>query len=153
MSDTAKTRIKRYRQYNSIYEYRFKGFKCYYCGDTAQTVDHVPPLDYVYMYGTDHCSREGIELIKVPACKECNSKILNDVHLVTLEERVLYVYKGIQKYHKKVLAMPNHEEDELAELGYALRVSITDDVVKKQWIENRLQYMEDVYDLEDEVDG
>lgn len=46
---------------------------CAYCGSVATTVDHVPPKG---LYTEER--RRGLNLVTVPACKECNEQTAKD---------------------------------------------------------------------------
>lgn len=61
---------------------------CTYCGDYATTYDHVPPRT-VSPQST----------YTVPACDMCNSRILHDVHILTVIERRLYVQHYLMTGH------------------------------------------------------
>lgn len=45
-----------------------KNEPCCYCGDVADTKDHIPPKSFFSLE-----ERAAIQLIKVPACKKCNN--------------------------------------------------------------------------------
>lgn len=65
----------------NIYELRIKHLpKCTYCNEPATTRDHVPP----------RCLLPFNEKT-VPACRRCNSGILRDLPLPTVELRKTYV--------------------------------------------------------------
>lgn len=64
---------------------------CVYCGDPATTRDHVVPRSWRYTTYT------------VPACVDCNCRILRDVPLFTVEDRRAYVAT-----HKKVRSAPQN---------------------------------------------
>jgi hypothetical protein len=137
---------KRYEVINCAYTMVHVGFKCYYCGDSAQTVDHSPPISYVYAIGTEEALARGLELVKVPCCTECNSVHLGDKPLLTLTDRAKAVYDGIQRRHKRVLGMPNWYDEDLEELGHTLRSKVDDSALVKKWVERRLEYIETVHE-------
>lgn len=63
--------------------------QCAYCGDPATTKDHVPPRAF-----------RPQSILTVPACVMCNSKILGDKALMTVEVRKAYVVRFLETSKK-----------------------------------------------------
>jgi len=126
------------RFYNELY----RGATCCYCGDRAETLDHIPPLDVVYHKGLDYFEIRGIQLVTVSACKNCNS-ILGSKAIYTVQHRVLELYKVMLKKHEKLLKMPDWSEKDLYELKGNLRRMVRNHVKAKKFLERRLAFMED----------
>ena len=119
----------------------FKGLTvCYYCGDPASTIDHVPPLDFVDAYGSDHCVRYDIDMVKVPSCSECN-RHLGNRPLLTLRDRAEFIYDDISRTYKRIIELPDWTADEIDGMGDGMRGTIEEEQVKKQWVESRLTFI------------
>jgi len=126
------------------YKWLFKGGKCYYCGDLADTKDHVPPVSAAYSFGADYFTEKKIPLLKVPACRSCNL-LLGSLPYWTLGSRVKYLYERIQKKYHKILASEEWDDEELEELGYNLKNYIETHQNFHSWLERRLEFMEDCF--------
>lgn len=138
---------RRYRLVESHYK-RLPGdwSNCVYCGDIADTADHVPPMKRVWAHGVDYYTQQGFDIVKAPCCRECNS-VLGDRDLPTIEERAIHMYAAIQKRYKPILACPEWDIEELDELDYSLRAHIEDQACLRLWVERRLQFIESVYQV------
>ena len=135
----------RYDVLNERYEVFYKGPKCYYCClNPADTMDHCPPISIDYSYGAEALHDRGVKLLKVSACRECNS-ILGDQNLLFLQKRVRYVYDKLLIRYKKQLYAPNWSEREIDLLDYTLACMIKKHCDIKYWIERRLEMMEDIH--------
>jgi len=53
---------------------------------------------------------------KVPACQECNS-LLGSVLLTTVQERRHELKRRLRDKYRRIVSMPEWDEDELAELS------------------------------------
>lgn len=68
---------------------------CYYCNEPATEHDHVPPIAYIgkeILLGNYEIINQ-IELLLIPACRECNRR-LSAKPLLTPEERREYIEKS-----------------------------------------------------------
>ena len=90
---------------------------CTYCGETADTYDHVAPVSSVN--GGRRASVRNRKLC-VPACRECNS-VLGNRGGDTVGDRAAYLVGRYLKRYRKSLAQPDWSEDEMAELGPNMR--------------------------------
>ncbi len=68
---------------------------CTYCGEPADTRDHVPPKVVAPF------NRK-----TVPACHRCNCSILLDKFLITVEERRAYVLKVLRRQDDQLSPRP-----------------------------------------------
>jgi 5-methylcytosine-specific restriction endonuclease McrA len=117
---------------------------CYYCGEIANTVDHVIPkslLDKINSLEDEEVAQElkSKRKLTVPACKECNCVLSNSFQR-SLQERKTHLKKRLRRRYKKLLEMPNWAEDELKEIGPNLRHYILAGISKKESIERRLRW-------------
>lgn len=108
--------------------------RCAYCGDPADTLDHVVPRSYddTASFGRDKC---------VPACATCNT-MLGNVFFHTVGERAAYLVRGYRWRYRKVLRSVAWDDDELAELGYALRKSVTASIKIKHDVVSKIEHLE-----------
>ena len=92
---------------------------CSYCGEYAETYDHVIPISY------KHVSRrlEVGNREAIPCCRECNS-LLGNVFLHTVSYRAEYLIKKYKRRYSKIIKTPNWDMDELEDMGEGMRKSI-----------------------------
>ena len=109
---------------------------CVYCGMTAQARDHIVPHSYAAIEGV---SRDWQLSKIVPACTECNSLLSNLMH-TTIATRALFLVGKLSVRYKKLLASPNWSEEELDELGAALRGHVRGEQSKKKLVQARIEY-------------
>lgn len=115
----------RYDDHISLY-----GKDCYYCGQYADTVDHVPAVNMIKFY-TNYYK------ILVKTCRECNF-CLSDRMLPTLISRLEFLDKKYRKRYLKLLKQPEWNEEELGELKGSLKKYVEEEVKNKFRIEKRL---------------
>jgi len=111
---------------------------CYYCGATANSIDHVPPtsartrlvdlgLQYKYPFK------------EVNACRECNSA-LGARGIWTLAARKRYIKRYLLRKYKKYLRVPNWGERELKATGQTLREYTLSSIIIRDIIRNRIAW-------------
>lgn len=104
---------------------------CYYCGQSADTEDHVPALSHARNFGADYFRKAEIPFVLVPACRECNS-LLGNRELFTLAERHFFIKEAIAKHYKEVLKTKDFTEDELDDMGEGLRSIVCASIALKK---------------------
>jgi ethanolamine ammonia-lyase small subunit len=111
-----------------------EGYQCYYCGDTANTKDHIPPKSAVEALG----SKEYRRFTLVRACLWCNSK-LGAKQLLTLKERKAYIKDAL---HKELDRMSSPwTEEELESLGFVLRQLVEERQLKRDSLSRRANWV------------
>ena len=95
-----------------------EGYYCFYCGDPASTLDHVPPLNEMDHLPYEKRKRDKIPASLLPCCLECN-QALGSRRLVYVEERLLFLESYYDAKLKKKSAQ--WTDDEINELGYSLK--------------------------------
>lgn len=126
------TRKHDMKRYHSLYKRISTNWdRCYYCGDIAETLDHVPPIS---------CADLRENHILIPCCRDCNVR-LGNVFLIEIEDRCKYICKSLKRKHKKVLNMPDWTDEELDELGYNLRCEVINRLEQKKFIERRIEFL------------
>ncbi len=89
---------------------------CSYCGDPANTKDHVLPLIWA-----DN-QLEGQHII-VPACSDCNA-MAGGKKFVGIYEKLRWLHKRLAKKYARVLCTPDWSEEELEGLDLVLRTYV-----------------------------
>jgi hypothetical protein len=111
---------------------------CYYCGQLATDIDHIPPqVARSKLFDLGFMDRYPIH--ELPCCRECNS-ILGDRLPWTLNERRAYVKKRLRERYRKFLEIPDWTDSELAILRPTLQEFVICGLVQKERIEARLKW-------------
>ena len=116
----------------SLFLIRSGAYPCVYCGETATTVDHVPPI--LLKNEVPECDR-----FCVPSCLECNCT-LECKPLFTVLDRQIWLRLRYQTKYAKILRSRDRSEEELSEYGYALRTVLQVTQEQKQVILARLSF-------------
>jgi len=75
-------------------------FTCFYCGEPASTIDHVPPISRVDDYRAFKLRHEFY--LKVPCCKECNSTLQDSLQMHIID-RTIKAHELLERRYKKHL--------------------------------------------------
>lgn len=97
------------------------GGDCYYCGEFAGTIEHVPPISLIENHPIKEWKERGFDIITVRCCSDCNGKLGNKAYL-TVETRLNFLEKKLMKEYEKALSM--WSEDELSELSEQFRKQV-----------------------------
>lgn len=90
------------------------GGDCYYCGEFASDLDHVPPISLIEDHPIAEWKKRGYDILKVKCCKHCNSKLGNK-SLLTLESRLNYLERALNNEYDKLVNL--WSKDELNEMS------------------------------------
>ena len=140
--------MRRNKYWRSIWinENRIWGTKniCYYCGQRANSIDHVIPQSLIRMLvalDDKEITKEILRkrALKVWTCRECNSLASCSIQ-DSLRERREFVKDKLRKRYKKILDLPKWEENEIEELGYNLQVYVRSSAKWKEFIKQRIAY-------------
>ena len=118
---------------------------CYYCGNPADTTDHVVPRSLLIAItdsGVDDLTAAAMKRgrrMTVPACRECNGMAGAKYH-ETLAERTEFVRERLNRRYRKVLGIPDWSAAELAELEPGLRGYVISGLIQRDLIRRRLRY-------------
>lgn len=121
--------------------------KCFYCGETADTIDHVVPISYYYPGKRNnglHLTPEYDEENLVDCCRECNCLASNKVFDSALKKKE-HVQEQLIKKYKKIINMPFWSEEEISQMGYVLKKEIKIQQLARKWILNRVNYPIELY--------
>lgn len=116
-------------------------YRCVYCGDPSDSIDHQPPITRVSEY---RCLNLANELfITVPCCRECNL-ILSDLLTASLVEREMLCKNKLADKYKKLLKCATWTKDdfEYAKLRGMLKKYVEGHAKQKKLIEERISYFE-----------
>lgn len=129
-----------YSAAHAAYKKKFKWADfCIYCGDPAETLDHVLAISLVLNVDLSRPStRRGLGqgLNLVPCCRECNC-IASNKKFTCIREKRLHIQKQLRKKYKKVLRNVVWDEEELSEMGYQMKSKIMANQYKRAWLEVR----------------
>lgn len=117
---------------------------CYYCGQQADSVDHVVPQDVLRMLAalSDIAITRAVlrkRALRVWACRECNSLASCSIQ-DSLQGRRQFVKDKLKKKYRKILELPKWEPEELEDMGYVLRKYIEHAADIKALIEQRINW-------------
>lgn len=119
---------------------------CVYCGELADTIDHLLCVSYVanlLSINVHAVDRVRSSCIKVPACVECNS-LLGDFIAYTLEDKRAELKKRLRVKYKRLLNGKPWTQDEIDD-GHKgrLRQYLQGNKNKRGRVELRLQFPAD----------
>ena len=123
----------------SVYEFCGHSFRCAYCGEPSDNIDHTVPKSLVLekpSIGQRYC------LIKVSACAECNTFAGRNIHK-TFQERRLFIANKVKNKYASVLRTGDWTKSELRSLGRSLRQTTMNAIIKADWVKNRLVCLRD----------
>lgn len=117
---------------------------CYYCGQPADTIDHVVPtslLDAIRNsgdVGLIAAITERRRKMTVQACRECNL-LAGAVYDQTLADRKARIAKRFERRHRRALEMPDWADSELMELSPGLRGYVLNALIERDYLRERLR--------------
>lgn len=112
---------------------RERSLSCFYCGEVANTKEHITPQSVMRMGNGE----------TVRACADCNSCI-GATCPVDLEERVQTLIERFTRRFKLTKTIPEWDDEEISELGPALKRKVRQKIYERQRAINRVLYMEGV---------
>jgi hypothetical protein len=104
---------------------------CYYCGEPADTKDHLEARTW-----TGHTGK-GWRGAWVPACRECNT-LLTDFRIPNPDERRAYIARVLPTRYRTVLRGKQWTTEELDELEGSLRAFVADQQAQREVAERRV---------------
>lgn len=126
------------RKVNHMYSYLYNNGVCVYCGAPATTEDHFVPLSVAAAMVEVGQFPNGA-LVIVPACMECNSLAGAKVFR-SIGSKRRYIHERIEVKHWEALAMPEWNEQELAEIGATMREYVLAGLREKEYTLRRLSW-------------
>lgn len=134
-----KSTVAVFREKQMVPDYLFglKGI-CTYCGDTAQTIDHVIPVSFFDGKIVRSAALRG-KGVRTYACSDCNC-MLSNKYFESFRERCKYVNQGIERRFKRVLNMPVWTDEEFKELGKNIRSRLAEKLNLKALVLERIRW-------------
>ena len=147
----SKTRARRLARFGRCYmpfkpPGHWRESSCVYCGNKADTKDHIPPLAWMECLGPDWFEDKRMLIIWVPSCKECNTA-LRDNKLFTIRERTGWLIDHYMRKYDKLATVPVWTKEQISELRGRLKQSIEQFAFYQVGIDRRLQILEENYAL------
>lgn len=100
---------------------------CAYCGEYGSEAEHVVPK---------HLE---LDTWTILACSDCNN-IAGGAPLFTFRDKRDHIRAGIRKRHGKLLRMPDWTDDEIDDLGPAMRRSVLAHARAREIVLQRLSF-------------
>ena len=116
-------------------------FKCFYCGEPANSIDHCPPISKCEYY------KDIKNHYLIPCCLNCNNLLANKTNFTPLE-RLACLKELLKKKYKTILQMPDWTDEELKEVKGQLKEYIQHEISKKEQLLRRLAWIPN-YDEDD----
>ena len=113
---------------------------CIYCGDIAETKDHVIPYSFIGKVDRKKNRSPYTNSIgeTVDSCLECNMLLSNKM-LITVKDRTKYLFEKVKRRYRTLIVSKDWNQDELDELGYGLKTSVLERIAQKDRIVQRLE--------------
>lgn len=115
---------------NQFYE-QFGDGRCVYCGEDAETIDHIYPISQLAKLANalgniSDLSPDTLDLLRlVPACISCNSWLSARLFIGVRERRSHIASKLLHRMHKISGGnISDWNDSDLEEIGYSLRSAI-----------------------------
>lgn len=118
--------------------YNRENTNCFYCGDMADTLDHILPVS------TRRSRKRKFGEEVVYCCKDCNSR-LGASFPYDLEERVNFLAEKLFKDFDLGKPIPEWTDEEFEEMGHALRSAVEGKIKTRQWAEGRWLHVKAVH--------
>lgn len=100
--------------------HREHSLTCFYCGDLADSKDHVFPQA--------HGGASGETVI---SCRDCNFR-MGALGSLSVDQRICHLIESLERKHQLNKPIPEWDDEELEELGPSLRLRIKAAVHQRQ---------------------
>ena len=133
---------KRRRDLIKIHGHKYRrhflaeGYFCFYCGDRAQGLDHVPPVSMIEDLPYEKRKKWGIPCVLLPSCNECNFA-LNNRGLFNVFDRLLFLESYFDAKLQKQTSL--WSESEIKELGHNLQGYVRAKQEGLQWLASKIR--------------
>ena len=109
---------------------------CVYCGDYADTLDHVPSLAVRRLLPLN----SSVAFALVPACRNCNVGILRNDYSLTVDERKEVVREYLKKKISDTMWTQEWSEEQLETLSPEFRRRIRAAITETGYLLRRYAY-------------
>jgi len=125
---------RRHKKDYRISDIHGEPYVCHYCGQHADSVDHVIPqstLRTLAALSDLEITKKMLRnrALKVWACRQ-----------ESLEDRKTYLKLKLIKRYRRILELPTWDENEIDELGYNLQVYVRSSIKFKEYISQRIAW-------------
>ena len=146
MDNYRKSRKRMLARYGSYYApFKPPGYWsvncCCYCGNVAESKDHIPPLVWIDALGPSWFDERGLLVVWVPSCLECNN-YLGSRKLFTIRERTIYLIGKYEEKYKSFRRNTAWEDDDLKGLTGRLKIEMANFKVIQDGIDRRISILE-----------
>lgn len=139
----SKERLRLVRAYGNRYSRHYhdsvKPWQCFYCGDDAQTLDHVPPLSWVETYSPETWRSHGVPFVLLHVCHDCNSRLSNKPLFTAYERTQALEAKLSALYDRKASLWSDYE---IAEMGPSFRASLIEHKAAVRRLADRIRHLQ-----------
>lgn len=125
----------------------YYGRNCVYCGEIAESLDHVPPVSS-YSLRRMACLLYRTNYRAVPACSHCNA-VLSNFGIYTINGRAKYLLETFSKRYQKLFQQGIFTEAELRDMGRCLRDKAMASMGKHATIIDRMRHMKIIAAMDD----
>lgn len=116
---------------------------CFYCGQAADSIDHVVPKSLLRDLADDPQAKALLiargRILEVDCCRQCNSLLGSDYDQ-TLAERKARLRQRLRRRYARLLNMPDWTDSELGHMGRYLQQYILAHSAQRDWVRERLAY-------------
>lgn len=128
--------MKRFTKYFYFNHSSLKTNTCVYCGDYANSKDHVPAISIADLYPS-------VKKLIVRSCSLCNS-LLSNRHYSSLKTRAEYLLVIYPKRFKKIIDSPTWTLKEINEYKGILKRTLIKNFHKKESIIKKIYHLENL---------
>ena len=121
---------------------------CYYCGASADTLDHTIPFSFYSKLPIRKGTKSRYEdfVPVVDCCSECNGTLHNKL-IIDVRARASLIRERYIKKYKKILNLVSWSDKDLNELSKSLRSYIIKDQILQEILKERLDHLEMIANL------
>lgn len=132
-------RIKNYSSKYTCYVsgWNFDAKYCEYCGDPRECWDHVVPVSFINSLPENLLT--SYDLIKVPACTECNM-IASDHIFQNLPQKRGYIFSRLEAKYYTLLKMPNWTNSEVETLDGITKIDVKHFALLSKSLKKRIDF-------------
>jgi hypothetical protein len=118
--------------------YLYTNNRCIYCGERADTLDHVFPLAFLTTMDRYNRSVKGIG-VTVDCCRDCNNRLSMSM-FYSFQDRLDCARERITKKNGKLIRLPHWEDVEIKKLHGGLRKLVKNRNTQREVVMQRLDW-------------
>ena len=118
--------------------YLYTNNRCIYCGERADTLDHVFPL--AFLTTVDRASKNmNAKGVTVDCCRDCNSRLSSSM-FYSFQDRLDCARERITKKNGRLIRLPHWEDAEIRKLRGGLRKLVKNRNTQREVVMQRLDW-------------